>query len=153
MQLKLRAGFLQSWLANGLKERVVGRVKEVFESADVDEANVKVLVTGEGRCGGVGAGARGSCMLQPVGQPAWGGCCPCSRGPHDACNGDCSVLPLCMVLRMLGWHACSWAATCTLECIAVCGLALHRRVLDSSAVGMSCLHPVNNAVGHVHSVI
>ncbi len=29
------------------------RVKEVIESADVDQANVKVLVTGKERCGRV----------------------------------------------------------------------------------------------------
>ncbi len=40
-------GFLKSWHANGLAERVVDRVRDILKSSDVDIADARVIVTGE----------------------------------------------------------------------------------------------------------
>ena len=41
-------GFLNSWRANGLNQRVIQRICEILEEGDVDQSEVKVLCTGEG---------------------------------------------------------------------------------------------------------
>ena len=43
-------GFLNSWRANGLNQRVKQRVWDILYSKDVDRSNVKVLCTGQ-TCG------------------------------------------------------------------------------------------------------
>ena len=40
-------GFLNSWRANGLNERVIQRISEVLHSGDIDQSKVKVLCTGQ----------------------------------------------------------------------------------------------------------
>ena len=40
-------GFLNSWRANGLNQRVKQRIRDILCSADVDRSNVKVLCTGQ----------------------------------------------------------------------------------------------------------
>jgi hypothetical protein len=40
-------GFLKSWHANGLAERVVDRVCNILKSPDIDLADARVIVTGE----------------------------------------------------------------------------------------------------------
>ncbi len=42
-------GFLNSWRANGLNQRVKQRVWDILYSKDVDRSNVKVLCTGQTR--------------------------------------------------------------------------------------------------------
>ena len=40
-------GFLNSWRANGLNERIKQRIWDILYSGDVDRNNVKVLCTGQ----------------------------------------------------------------------------------------------------------
>lgn len=43
-------GFLNSWRANGLNQRVKQRVTDILYSSEVDRSNVKLLCTGVCQC-------------------------------------------------------------------------------------------------------